>query len=86
MAKLIGQIYRSMGLLSKGQVVCMDRTTLVGPYIGHTEEKMLEVLEKARGNVLFIDEAYALCDSTSDRKDFGNHVIEALLPILAEPN
>lgn len=85
-AKLIGQIYRSMGLLSKGQVVCMDRTTLVGPYIGHTEEKMLEVLEKARGNVLFIDEAYALCDSTSDRKDFGNHVIEALLPILAEPN
>ena len=85
-ARLIGEIYHAMGYLSKGEVICTDRTELVRPYIGHTEQYMSKLLQKAKGNVLFIDEAYTLCDSTEDRKDFGNHVIEALLPVMADPH
>ena len=85
-ARLIGKIYHAMGYLSKGEVICTDRTELVGSHIGHTEQNMTKILRKAKGNVLFIDEAYTLCDSTEDRKDFGYHVIEALLPVMAEPN
>lgn len=85
-AKLIGKIYHAMGLLSDGGVICMDRTQLVGEYIGHTENRMKNLLTEAKGKVLFIDEAYTLCDSLDDRKDFGNHVIESLLPILAQPH
>ena len=85
-AKLIGQVFRALGLLSKGEVITTDRSQLVGRYIGETEVNMQRVLEQARGNVLFIDEAYALCDSLDDRKDFGNHVIESLLGVLSEPH
>lgn len=85
-AKLLGKIYKEMGLLSHGEVIVTERTRLVGSYIGHTEENMRETLEKAKGNVLFIDEAYTLCDTTDDRRDFGNRVIESLLTVLAEPH
>lgn len=85
-AKLLGKIYKSMGLLSDGDVVVTERTQLVGSYIGQTEEKMRDILESAKGKVLFIDEAYTLCDSATDRKDFGYRVIESLLTILAEPH
>lgn len=85
-AKLMGRIYKAMGLLSKGEVVATERGELVGEYLGHTENKMQEMLKKAQGNVLFIDEAYALYSDSDDRKDFGNRVIECLLPKLAEPN
>lgn len=85
-ARLIGKIYHAMGCLTKGEVISVDRTQLVGSHIGDTEEKMTEVLQRAKGNVLFIDEAYALCDSAYDRRDFGYHVVEALLPVMAEPN
>lgn len=84
-ARLIGKIFKSLGLLSKGEVIETDRRQLVGPYIGRTEENMTELLKQARGNVLFIDEAYTLCDTKEDRKDFGNHVIESLLPVMADP-
>lgn len=84
-ARLIGKIFKSLGLLSKGEVIETDRRQLVGPYIGRTEEKMTELLKQAKGNVLFIDEAYTLCDTKEDRKDFGNHVIESLLPVMADP-
>ena len=47
---------------------------------------MQRVLEQARGNVLFIDEAYTLCGSLDDRRDFGRHVIDALLTVLSQPN
>ena len=75
-AKKLGRIYRSLGLLSRGEVIAVDRTRLVGRYIGETEENMKAVLEEARGNVLFIDEAYTLYDGSSDRKDFGERVID----------
>ena len=85
-AKKLGKIYRSLGLLSKGDVITVDRTRLVGRYIGETEENMKAILEEARGNVLFIDEAYTLYDGASDRKDFGARVIDSLLTVLSQPN
>lgn len=85
-AGMIGKIYRSMGLLSKGEVIATERSQMVGRYIGETEEKMAALLKRAKGNVLFIDEAYTLCDSLEDRKDYGNHAIECLLTLLARPH
>lgn len=85
-ARKLGRIYRSLGLLSKGEVMCVDRTRLVGRYIGDTEENMKNILEEAKGNVLFIDEAYTLYDGASDRKDFGARVIDSLLTTLSQPN
>jgi len=85
-ARMLGKIYHTLGLLSKGDVICADRTRLVGRYIGETEENMKAVLEEARGNVLFIDEAYNLYDGAADRKDYGSKVIDSLLTILSQPN
>ena len=85
-AKKLGRIYRSLGLLSKGEVIAVDRTRLVGRYIGETEENMKAILDEARGNVLFIDEAYTLYDGASDRKDFGARVIDSLLTVLSQPD
>ncbi|MBL0099443.1 MAG: AAA family ATPase [Saprospiraceae bacterium] len=78
-AKMMGQLYRKMGLLSKGHVIEVDRVDLVGEYIGQTAPKVKEVIEKARGGVLFIDEAYALARTNDDSKDFGREVIEILV-------
>ncbi|MBR5277131.1 MAG: AAA family ATPase [Bacteroidaceae bacterium] len=85
-ARKIGAIFHSLGVLSKGDVIITERSKLVGRYIGETERNMQTTLEMARGNVLFIDEAYTLCDNADDRKDFGAHVIDALLTVLAQPN
>lgn len=83
-AKLLGKIYHSIGLLSKGNVICADRTRLIGRYIGETEENMKIILEEARGNVLFIDEAYTLYENAADTKDFGRKVIDSLLTVLSQ--
>jgi SpoVK/Ycf46/Vps4 family AAA+-type ATPase len=78
-AKMMGQLYKQMGLLSKGHVVEVDRVDLVGEYIGQTAPKVKEVIERARGGVLFIDEAYALARANDDTKDFGREVVEILI-------
>ena len=78
-AKMMGRLYKKMGLLSKGHVHEVDRVDLVGEYIGQTAPKVKEAIEKARGGVLFIDEAYALARSNDDTKDFGREVIEILV-------
>lgn len=85
-ARLVGEIFHQMGLLSKGHTVETCRTDLVGEFIGHTESRMKEVLEQARGGVLFIDEAYTLVSHDRNSNDFGKEVIHALLTILSEPN
>jgi SpoVK/Ycf46/Vps4 family AAA+-type ATPase len=85
-ARQLGKIYHSLGLLSKGDLIAVDRTRLVGQYLGQTEDNMKVVLEEARGNVLFIDEAYNLVTNDPDRKDFGHRVIESLLTVLTRPN
>ena len=78
-AKMMGRLYQKMGLLSKGHVHEVDRVDLVGEYIGQTAPKVKEAIEKARGGVLFIDEAYSLARSNDDTKDFGREVIEILV-------
>ncbi len=85
-ARKLGRICHSLGLLSKGEVIAVDRTRIVGQFIGQTEDNMKVLLEEARGNVLFIDEAYSLCTGDSDKKDFGHRVIESLLTVLTRPN
>lgn len=84
-AKLVGQAFRQLGYLSKGEVVTVERSQMVGQYIGETERRMTDLLKKAKGNVMFIDEAYSLSDNGhGDRKDFGCRVLECLLPVLAD--
>lgn len=83
-AKMIGKVFHSMGLLSQGDVVVTERSKLVGRYIGDTENNVNEVLALARGNVLFIDEAYTLYNGR--KEDFGLRVIESLLTALAQPD
>jgi len=78
-ARMMGKLYRKMGLLSSGHTVVADRVDLVGEYIGQTAPKTREVIDRARGGVLFIDEAYALARSNDDGKDFGREVIEILV-------
>ena len=85
-AKMVGSIYHSLGLLSKGDVIVTERSQMVGRYIGETEKNMQAILNQAKGNVLFIDEAYTLCDNADDRKDFGCRALECLLTVLAQKN
>jgi SpoVK/Ycf46/Vps4 family AAA+-type ATPase len=84
-ARMLGKIYHSLGLLSRGNVIAVDRTRIVGRYIGETEENMKAILHEAQGNVLFVDEAYTLYNK-NDEKDFGRHALEALLDVLARHN
>jgi SpoVK/Ycf46/Vps4 family AAA+-type ATPase len=78
-AGMMGKLYKNMGLLSKGHVHQVDRVDLVGEYIGQTAPKTKDAIEKARGGVLFIDEAYSLARANDDSKDFGREVIEILV-------
>lgn len=77
-ARLLAQIYHAIGVLSKGQLIEVDRSGLVAGFVGQTAIKTNEVIQKALGGVLFIDEAYALSNHDSP-SDFGQEAIEALL-------
>jgi stage V sporulation protein K len=59
-AQLVAQIYRELGVLRKGNLVCTDRAGLVANYVGQTASKVTSVVQEALGGVLFIDEAYSL--------------------------
>lgn len=76
-ARHIGRIYKSLGLLSSGHVVEVDRSQLVGGYIGQTAIKTREALDSAKGGVLFIDEAYSLARDHAN--DYGHEAIETIL-------
>ena len=82
-AKYIGEIYHSIGVLSSGHVVVTERTKLVSEWIGATEKNTKNAINSASGGVLFIDEAYNLFVEASDRKDYGMRVIETLLTYLS---
>ena len=77
-ARLLAQMYRSMGLLKRGHLVEVDRAGLVGQYVGLTAIKTERVIRKAIDGVLFVDEAYALARD-ADRLDFGDEAVETLL-------
>lgn len=76
-ARILSKIYHGLGVLSKGHLVEVDRSGLVAGYMGQTSEKVMEVIESAKGGVLFIDEAYALASKKQDG-DFGQEAIDIL--------
>jgi SpoVK/Ycf46/Vps4 family AAA+-type ATPase/tetratricopeptide (TPR) repeat protein len=78
-ARLLGNIFKAMGLLPQGHVVEVDRTALVGQYIGETGQKTDKVLNDAMGGVLFIDEAYTLSKKASGMQDFGQEAIDIIM-------
>ncbi len=84
-ADFIGEIYASMGILSEGNVIKVTKKELVGTWVGETERNMREILARARGNVLFIDEAYEL-NPKGNEKDYGKMVLDALVDELGGDN
>ena len=81
-ARLMARIYHSLGILSKGQLVEVDRSGLVAGYVGQTAIKTTKVVDSALGGVLFIDEAYALNGRAEN--DFGQEVIDTLLKAMED--
>lgn len=81
-ARLMARIYHSLGILSKGQLVEVDRSGLVAGYVGQTAIKTRKVIEKAKGGVLFIDEAYAL--NGGSENDFGQEAIDTILKAMED--
>jgi probable Rubsico expression protein CbbX len=77
----MAQILHRLGYVRKGHMVAVTRDDLVGQYIGHTAPKTKEVLKKAMGGVLFIDEAYYLYRPENER-DYGQEAIEILLQVM----
>ncbi len=80
-AMRMAQILHRLGYIRKGHLVAVTRDDLVGQYIGHTAPKTREVLKKAMGGVLFIDEAYYLYRPENER-DYGQEAIEILLQVM----
>jgi hypothetical protein len=76
-ARLVAKLYKELGVLAKGHLVEIDRSGLVGGYVGHTALKTKEVIERALDGVLFIDEAYTLANGYE--LDFGKEAIDTLL-------
>lgn len=81
-ARLMARVYRCLGILSKGQLVEVDRSGLVAGYVGQTAIKTGEAIEKAMGGVLFIDEAYAL--NGKSENDFGQEAIDTILKAMED--
>jgi probable Rubsico expression protein CbbX len=77
----MAEVLHRLGYVRKGHVVAVTRDDLVGQYIGHTAPKTKEVLKKAMGGVLFIDEAYYL-HRPENEKDYGQEAIEILLQVM----
>ncbi|MGO9496688.1 MAG: CbbX protein [Solirubrobacteraceae bacterium] len=77
----MAEILHRLGYLEKGHLVAVTRDDLVGQYVGHTAPKTREVLKRARGGVLFIDEAYYLYRPENER-DYGQEAIEILLQVM----
>ncbi|WP_410511002.1 AAA family ATPase [Paenibacillus sp. BR2-3] len=77
-ARLLGKLFKSMGLLEKGHVVEVDRSGLIAEYVGQTAMKTERAIQSALGGILFIDEAYTLAKSDSGQ-DFGKEAIEVIL-------
>jgi hypothetical protein len=78
-ARLVSGIYKALGLLSKGQLVEVDRSELVAGYLGQTAVKTAEVVASAGGGVLFIDEAYSLTAGDTGADQYGREAVDTLV-------
>jgi SpoVK/Ycf46/Vps4 family AAA+-type ATPase/tetratricopeptide (TPR) repeat protein len=78
-ARIFSEIYSALGILSKGHLVETDRQGLVAGYIGQTAKQTTELINKAIGGTLFIDEAYSLAKKEENKGDFGQEAIDTLL-------
>lgn len=76
-ARIIGRLFKEMGVLPKGHLIEVERADLVGEYIGHTAAKTRDQIKKAVGGILFIDEAYSL--ARGGEKDFGKEAIDSMV-------
>jgi stage V sporulation protein K len=81
-ARLMSRIYKVLGILSKGHLVETDRSGLVAGYVGQTAIKTSEIVKKALGGVLFIDEAYALTGTTEN--DYGQEAVNTLIKAMED--
>ncbi|WP_066288364.1 AAA family ATPase [Bacillus sp. FJAT-29937] len=82
LARLLAKIYYHLGSLSKEAVVEVDRSQLVGAFVGQTEENVRAAVQKALGGVLFIDEAYSLKREGQSGSDYGQTVIDTLVSLM----
>ncbi|TMW73336.1 AAA family ATPase [Alteribacter natronophilus] len=78
-ARLLARIYHELGVLPRPDVTEVDRSHLVGSYLGQTEEKTMNVIKEAAGGVLFIDEAYSLKRDGASGTDYGQTAVDTLV-------
>lgn len=81
-ARIVAKLFSRMGVLSKGHLIEVERADLVGEYIGHTAQKTRDLVKKALGGILFIDEAYSL--ARGGDKDFGKEAIDTLVKAMED--
>ncbi|MEG0286597.1 MAG: AAA family ATPase [Vagococcus sp.] len=81
-ARLLANIYKHLGVISRGHLIETDRSGLVGGYVGQTALKVKDLLDEATGGILFIDEAYTLSDK--GEQDFGQEAIDTLLKVMED--
>ena len=83
-ARILSELYRAIGVLSKGQLIEVDRSGLVAGFVGQTAIKTTEAVNSALGGILFIDEAYSLSPDIGSGNDFGREAIETLLKLMED--
>lgn len=81
-ARILAELFHEMNVLSKGHLIEVERADLVGEYIGHTAQKTRDLVKKASGGILFIDEAYSL--ARGGEKDFGKEAIDTLVKAMED--
>lgn len=81
-ARILGKMFKEMGVLESGHMIEVERADLVGEYIGHTAQKTRKMIQKALGGILFVDEAYSL--ARGGERDFGKEAIDTMVKALED--